>query len=118
VPGSRDDVPDLMRAMHVFVLPSMNEGISNTILEAMASGLPVVAGRVGGNPELVEEGVTGALFHHDSIDGLVEVLARYVDDPALRAGHGEAGRTRVLRQFSLDAMVRRYSQLYDQLMMD
>ena len=118
VPGSRDDVPDLMRSMHVFVLPSLNEGISNTILEAMASRLPVVAGRVGGNPELVEEGVTGALFHHDSVDGLVEVLARYIDDPALRAGHGEAGRTRVLRQFSLDAMVRRYSQLYDQLMMD
>ena len=53
MPGSRADVPSLMRAMDVFVLPSRNEGISNTVLEAMASGLPVIATRVGGNPELV-----------------------------------------------------------------
>ena len=60
--GARSDTPDLMRSFDVFVLPSLNEGISNTILEAMATGLPVVAGRVGGNPELVADGVTGRLY--------------------------------------------------------
>ena len=59
--GERADVPDLMRAFDLFVLPSVGEGMSNTILEAMASGLPVVATRVGGNPELIEEDVTGTL---------------------------------------------------------
>ena len=61
LPGERADVPDLMRTFDVFALPSLGEGISNTILEAMATGLPVVATRVGGNAELVEEGVTGTL---------------------------------------------------------
>ena len=59
--GDRDDVPELLQAMDIFVLPSLGEGISNTVLEAMASGLPVIATAVGGNVELVEEGFNGAL---------------------------------------------------------
>ena len=59
--GERGDIPEVLAAMDVFVLPSIAEGMSNTVLEAMASGLPVVATRVGGNPELVEDGVTGRL---------------------------------------------------------
>src|SRR5262249_37549911 len=62
LPGARNDIPDLMRAMDVFVLPSINEGISNTLLEAMAASKPVIAARVGGNPELVDAGQTGALY--------------------------------------------------------
>ena len=61
LPGERNDIPELMRGMDLFVLPSLREGISNTILEAMASGIPVVATRIGGNPELVVEGETGML---------------------------------------------------------
>ena len=83
--GARRDVPELMRAMDVFVLPSMNEGISNTILEAMASGLPVVAARVGGNPELIRSGVSGVLYEDATPAGLVEAMSGYVRDPARRS---------------------------------
>jgi len=114
--GARSDVPALMRAMDVFVLPSINEGISNTILEAMASGRPVVAGRTGGNPELVVEGVTGALYEPDGPDGLARALEDYVQQATVRRTHGEAARAHVIREFSLDAMVERYLALYDEVL--
>ena len=105
-----------MRGLDVFVLPSINEGISNTILEAMATGLPVVAGRVGGNPELVVDGVTGRLYDPADPAGLEQALLPYLTDPALRQAHGAAGRDRVVQNFSLDAMVERYLDLYDELL--
>ena len=114
--GARGDIPELMRAMDVFVLPSHNEGISNTILEAMASARPVVAARVGGNPELVVEGVTGALYDDSAPSGLEDALLSYVDEPALRRAHGTAGAERVRQHFSLGAMVNGYLDLYDELM--
>lgn len=112
LPGTRDDVPELMRAMDVFVLPSLAEGISNTILEAMASGLPVLATRVGGNSELVAEGATGMLIPAAQPAILAEALAIYIDDEALRRRHGAAGRARVEREFSMEAMVARYVEVY------
>jgi sugar transferase (PEP-CTERM/EpsH1 system associated) len=114
--GARSDTPDLMRSFDVFVLPSVNEGISNTILEAMATGLPVVAGRVGGNPELIADGVTGRLYDPADPQGLEHALLPYLTDPALRRSHGAAGRARVVQNFSLDAMVARYLAMYDELM--
>ena len=114
--GARSDTPDLMRDFDVFVLPSINEGISNTILEAMATGLPVVAGRVGGNPELVLDGVTGRLYGPADPGGLEQALSPYLTDSSLRQSHGAAGRARVVQNFSLDAMVERYLALYDELM--
>ena len=111
--GARSDVAELMRSMDIFVLPSVNEGISNTILEAMATGLPVVAGRVGGNPELVIDGVTGALTEPGGFGAAVE---RYLEDPGLRVRHGAAGRARAVEQFSLDAMIRGYVELYDEVL--
>jgi len=113
--GARNDTPDLLRRMDVFVLPSINEGISNTILEAMATGLPVVAARVGGNPELVQDGVTGRLYDPTANEALEQVLLPYLHDRGLRRQHGGAGRQRVVREFSLDAMVQRYLDLYDEL---
>jgi sugar transferase (PEP-CTERM/EpsH1 system associated) len=115
-PGARPDVPDLMRAMDVFVLPSINEGISNTILEAMASGRPVVAGRAGGNPELVVDGLTGALYDPDEEGALASALEKYVQQSDLRRSHGEAARRRVVEQFSLEAMVARYDEFYDEVL--
>ena len=105
-----------MRAMDVFVLPSINEGISNTILEAMATALPVVAGRVGGNPELVADGLTGRLYDPTDPAALEQALLPYLTDPALRHAHGRAGRDRVVQNFSLDAMIARYQSLYDELL--
>jgi sugar transferase (PEP-CTERM/EpsH1 system associated) len=114
--GARNDTPDLMRCLDVFVLPSLNEGISNTVLEAMATGLPVVAARVGGNPELVVDGVTGRLYEPADAAALELALLPYLTDPALGRAHGRAGRDRVVQNFSLDAMVRRYLDLYDELL--
>jgi sugar transferase (PEP-CTERM/EpsH1 system associated) len=113
LPGERDDVPDLLRAMDVFVLPSLAEGISNTILEAMASGLPIVATDVGGNHELVEQGKTGFLVPRADPAALAEAMRLYVDDPDLRRQHGRAARKRSEDEFSLVKMVRRYQDIYD-----
>ncbi len=114
--GSRDDVPQLLRGLDVFVLPSLAEGISNTILEAMASGLPVIATRVGGNPELVVEGVTGMLIPAGDPEALAASVAVYLHDPALARRHGRAARERVEREYSLDAMVKRYIAVYDDVL--
>jgi sugar transferase (PEP-CTERM/EpsH1 system associated) len=112
LPGARDDVPELLRAMTIFVLPSRAEGISNTILEAMASGLPVVATAVGGNSELIVDGETGRLVPRGDPDALASALAGYVLDPDLRHLHGRAARQRVEQQFSLEGMMRAYTDLY------
>ena len=114
--GAREDVPQLMRALDVFVLPSMNEGISNTILEAMSSARAVIAARVGGNPELIQDDITGVLYHDREPDGLLSALRRYRDTPGLAAAHGTAGRARVRERFSIQAMVNRYTDFYGRLL--
>lgn len=113
--GNRDDIPTVMSALDVFVLPSIAEGISNTILEAMATGLPVVATRVGGNPELVEEGVGGALVPRSDPDALAAAIAAYTGDAELRRRHGQASRQRAIGHFSLERMAQAYANLYTAL---
>jgi sugar transferase (PEP-CTERM/EpsH1 system associated) len=116
LPGERDDVPDVMRGLDCFVLPSLAEGISNTILEAMACGLPVLATAVGGNVELVDDGVTGALVAGADVDALAAGLVVMASNPARAAAMGLAGRARVERHFSLRSMVGAYHGLYDKLL--
>ena len=113
LPGSRDDTPALLRGMDIFVLPSLAEGISNTILEAMASGLPVVATNVGGNPELVIEGQTGILVPAANPEAMADALQRYIEDFGLLHQHGSQGRQRIEREFNLAHMVQRYLSVYD-----
>lgn len=115
LPGERSDIAELMRGFDVFVLPSQAEGISNTILEAMASGLSVIATRVGGNPELVAHGKTGFLVEKQSPQELADRLSDYLGDPKLRIEHGNNGRERALQAFSIDAMVKNYLSVYDSL---
>jgi sugar transferase (PEP-CTERM/EpsH1 system associated) len=110
--GASDRVPDLLNAMDVFVLPSISEGMSNTILEAMATGLPVVASRSGGNPELIEEGPVGCLFEPRDVEALAGHLSMIADDPSLCREYGHAARERAVGQFSLTDMVQRYRDLY------
>ena len=110
--GERADVATALSGFDVFALPSIAEGISNTILEAMACGLPVVATRTGGNPELVVEGVTGALVPVGDRGALARALGAYADDAHLRGLHGKAGRARAVEQFSLARMTRRHRELY------
>ncbi len=116
LPGSLDNIPQLMRCFDVFVLPSKSEGISNTILEAMATGLPVVATRVGGNPELVEEGITGELVPAENPAALATALQSYVDDKTKQQKQGRAGRARVEKQFSIENMVNEYLTVYSDLL--
>jgi len=113
LPGERADVAEVMQGLSCFALPSLAEGISNTILEAMASGLPVIATDVGGNPDLVTSGVTGEIVPAARPDLLAAALLRLADDPARAASMGQAGRAEVERRFSLQAMVAAYQSLYD-----
>ena len=113
--GDRSDVAQLMQTFDVFVLPSLNEGISNTILEAMASSLPVIATRVGGNPELVVDGQSGLLVESQNPKALAEAIKYYLDHPQLAKQQGEYGRSLCQQRFSLQRMLQDYMAVYDQL---
>jgi glycosyltransferase involved in cell wall biosynthesis len=94
------------------VLPSLAEGVSNTILEAMACGLPVIASRVGANANLVAEDATGCIVRAADSEALARAMLAYFEAPARAQAHGRAGRARVEQRFSLDRMVDRYHDLY------
>lgn len=115
LPGARADIAAVLHSFSVFALPSLAEGTPVSMLEAMACGLPVVASRVGGIPEVVDEGVQGLLVPVGDVDALAGALARYAQDAGLRAAHGRAARARVEERFSLRAMVAEYGSLYDSL---
>lgn len=116
LPGERDDIPQLLRGFDLFVLPSLGEGISNTILEAMASGLAVVATAVGGNPELVAEGQSGTLVPSADPQAMAEAIFRYVASPAECRRQGQEARRIAVRDFGMAAMVEGYMRLYDGLL--
>jgi len=122
MPGERDDIAAIMQTLDVFVLPSKNEGISNTILEALASGLPVIATAVGGNLELVESGVNGTLVQPGDVDGMAQALLSYLGDlgdlddlgtPARIAEHGGNARRIAEQRYSIPAMAEAYARVYD-----
>lgn len=116
LPGRSDDIPNVMRALDALVQPSLSEGISNTILEAMATSLPIIATAVGGNPELIDDGVHGLLVPSGDADSMVRAMARCIDDPVYAMGLGAAARRRVESQFSLDAMAAQYGDIYEYLL--
>lgn len=111
--GERADVGDIMRGLDCFVLPSLAEGISNTILEAMASRLPIVATRVGGNPELLESGMTGRLVPPADSDSLADALLEYFADRVTARRHAKAARHAAETRYCLSRMVLDYSSVYE-----
>jgi glycosyltransferase involved in cell wall biosynthesis len=113
--GKRDDVPDLLAQAECFLLTSDYEGCPYTVLEAMAAGVPVVATRVGGLPELVADDETGVLFEPGDPDAAANALDRVLGAPQHARRLGEAGRERVRREFSRERMVRETAALYDSL---
>jgi glycosyltransferase involved in cell wall biosynthesis len=113
--GHRPDVERVLAAFDVFVLSSVSEGLSNAIIEAMASGLAVVATRVGGADEIVEDGVTGTLVPPRSPRAIALAIARLFRDEKLRTKMGIAARARAELEFTLPEMVRQYEALYQDL---
>ena len=111
--GERNDIPQILRGMDLFVLPSLAEGVSNTILEAMATGLPVIATDVGGNPDLISEGDTGFLVPKADPIKMAKAITRYLENSQLIEQHGGNGLKRIQNGFSLSSMVNRYLTVYD-----
>jgi glycosyltransferase involved in cell wall biosynthesis len=113
--GPRRDVPRLLAACDMSVLASVKEGMSNTIMESMAAGKPMVATRVGGNPELMQDGETGFLVSPRDPTALAAAIQRILDDPALAKSMGLQAKARMAERFSVDAMVAATQGLYDEL---
>jgi glycosyltransferase involved in cell wall biosynthesis len=113
--GIRDDIPDLMRAADVFALTSLSEAASLTLLEAMASGLPVVVTDVGGNPEIVRHEREGLLVPRGDVGSCATALRRLIVDRDLAKQLGAAGRNRILQRYQLTRTVNQYYQLYRRL---
>lgn len=116
LPGARNDIAELLRSFDIFILPSINEGISNTLLESMASALPAIASDVGGNGELVVNGETGFLFAVNDSETLMNAIEQYAASPSLRSAHGTASRCRAVRVFGLDTMMDAYTKNYEDLL--
>jgi sugar transferase (PEP-CTERM/EpsH1 system associated) len=111
--GFRDDVPALLHAMDVFVLPSLSEGLPLAILEALALGKPVVATHVGGIPEVVQDGLTGFLVAPKDPQALAEKILLLLRHPETASDLGRAGRRRVEDAFSIKKMIHEYQWLYE-----
>ncbi len=114
--GFRLDVPELLSEVAVSVLPSLSEGLSNSVLESMAAGVPVVATRVGGTPEAIEDGVSGFLVPPRDPAALAEAIAALLERPELARRLGEAARSRVESNFSLARMTEETQKLYIQML--
>jgi glycosyltransferase involved in cell wall biosynthesis len=113
--GVRDDVPEMLAASDVFTLTSVSEAASLTLLEAMASRLPVVVTAVGGNPELVRAGIDGLLVPRGDAAATAEAIGALLDDPARAEAMGQSGAARVAEVFRLERTITRYYDLYAEL---
>jgi glycosyltransferase involved in cell wall biosynthesis len=110
--GERSDIPDLLAQSDLFVLPSRSEACPNSLLEAMAAGLPIVASRAGGIPELIDSGMNGVLVTPDAPDARAAAVLSVMDRPAFAATLGRAAREKAVRRFSFDRMVSSFEGLY------
>jgi L-malate glycosyltransferase len=116
LPGSTATPEAVLRDLDIFVLPSLSEASSNGLIEAMATGLPVVATSVGGNPGLVEDEVTGLLVPPGDSPALAKAISRLIEDRALAARLGEQARARAQGTFGMDRMVARTETLYERIL--
>jgi glycosyltransferase involved in cell wall biosynthesis len=113
--GIRSDVPDILEAVDIFALTSVSEAASLTLLEAMASGLPVVVTAVGGNPEIVRHGREGLLVRRGDAGETAAALLQLLDDPGKAAALGRAGRARICQRYRMERTVEEYAHLYKRL---
>lgn len=114
--GARNNIPELLQEMDVFVLTSLYEGMSNALMEAMACGLPCVVTNVGGNSELVEDGKTGYVVASGDSEAMVKKVSYLLKNEALTRRMGEQGRKRIEKYFSVDKMIKQTEGLYENLL--
>lgn len=112
--GSSTRVVDYLQGFDVFALPSLNEGISNTVLEAMACGLPVLATAVGGNVEIVADGIAGTLVAPSDVPALAAAMLDLIEQPGRRRALGAAARQQAVERFSIERMLASYGAVYDE----
>ncbi|MBW1918523.1 MAG: glycosyltransferase [Deltaproteobacteria bacterium] len=113
--GLRRDIPDILAAIDIFVLPSDQEGLSNAVLEAMAAGVPVIVSDADGNVEAVQHGVHGLVFPRGDIKALAECIQELVDRPAYARQLAQTGQERISREFTVARYGQQIQALYDQL---
>jgi len=113
--GVSDEVSAMLHALDAFAQPSISEGMSNTLLEAMATALPVIATAVGGNNEVIDNGQSGWLIRTGDHEALASILMRLASEADLRRSYGAAARQRIVERFSLDRMLNDYKELYLEL---
>jgi L-malate glycosyltransferase len=114
--GRREDVPRILACCDIAVLPSKAEGLPNAVLEYFASGLPTVASQVGGNCEIVQDGVTGLLIPSEDSAALTKALLHLLRDPDAAASMGTRAREFVSANFSFQRMIEKTDQLYSELL--
>jgi glycosyltransferase involved in cell wall biosynthesis len=114
--GFRTDIAHILPEIDISVLPSLSEGLSNSLLEAMAAGVPVIATRVGGTPEAVEDGNTGLLVPPADLDALIRAMTFLLDNPQSARHMGDEGRRLVQSRFSVERMVHETESLYFKLL--
>ncbi len=112
--GLRNDIPEILSETDIFVMPSYSEGLSNALMEAMASGCACIASDVGGNRFLIQNGVSGFLFQAGDRDALASHIRRLVDDPAKRQSLGQHARKRIEDAFSSEKIGKQYDELFRQ----
>ncbi|MFH1671012.1 MAG: glycosyltransferase, partial [Patescibacteria group bacterium] len=113
--GLRDDVADILSKTDIFVLPSYSEGLSNALMEAMASGCACIATEVGGNRFLIQNGISGFLFQPGDRDALRAHLRRLIEDKGKRTSLGEAARKRIEEEFDWKVVGEKYRALFDNM---
>jgi glycosyltransferase involved in cell wall biosynthesis len=114
--GYRQDLPSVYAALDIFVLPSFNEGLPMTVIEAMASGTPVIASRVGAIPAVITHEQTGLLVEPGDTHGLARALDRLLGDPNLRHGLGQQGREHVRQHYTSRVMADQYLRMYEKVL--
>lgn len=114
--GRRQDIPEILACCDIGVLPSRAEGMSNALLEYMAAQLPVIASRVGGNPELVEDGITGLLVPPENADALADAVLKLLRDPQLARRVALNGHEFVTQNFSFERLARDVDAMYSELL--
>ncbi len=114
--GRRSDIPDVLASCDIAVLPSRAEGLPNAVLEYMAAGLPTIASRVGGNAELVQDGVTGLLVPPEDSSAIAAALLRLLRDPELSRRLAESGKKMAVESYSFERLIREVDALYTELL--